>query len=164
LSTREGFPRLRPRWIGPDWIAYNDFVPHSSEPPDGLHVASIDEKLRVKLPASVLAAMKPHRKWFVTSRDGKTIEMFPAEGEKRVDSRPKKQSQKKPNTSSGERHLLDSEVDLSGRFMLPPLSDASGELRGQNVWVSWEDGRIVLFKTKPTSRSFGDVPDELGSD
>jgi DNA-binding transcriptional regulator/RsmH inhibitor MraZ len=161
LSTLEGFPRLRPRWIGPDWIAYNDFVPHSSEPPDGLYVASIDEKLRLKLPKNFLAAMKPHRKWFVTSRDGKTIEMYPAEAGKPLRTGPKKPDQnKKPNTSSGERHLLDSQLDLSGRFMLPPLLDASAELRGQNVWVSWEDDRIVLLKAKPTSRSFGGGPEK----
>lgn len=136
-------------------------MPRADKPPDGLYVASVDEKLRIKLPASVLASMKPHRKWFVTSRDCKTIEMYPAEGRKRVNSRPKKLGQKKkPNTSSAERHLLDSQLDLSGRFMLPPLSDASGELRGQNVWVSWEGDHIALFKAKPTSRSFGDVPEE----
>ena len=134
-------------------------MPRADKPPDGLYVASVDEKLRIKLPANLLAVMKPHRKWFVTSRDGKTIEMYPAEERKRVKSRPKKPGQKKkPNTSSGERHLL--KLDLSGRFMLPPLSDASGELRGQNVWVSWEDDHIVLLKAKPTSRSFSDVPEE----
>ena len=121
----------------------------------------MDEKCRLKLPQNFLAAMMPHRKWFVTSRDGKTIEMYPAEQGKRVKSGPKKVGQrKKPNTSSGERHLLKPQLDLSGRFMLPPLSDASGALRGHNVWVSWEDDRIVLCKAKPTSRSFGDVPEE----
>src|SRR5450755_4610831 len=112
------------KFTQPKPIGSNDFVPRADKPPDGLYVASVDEKLRIKLPANLLAVMKPHRKWFVTSRDGKTIEMYSAEERKRVKSRPKKQSQKKkPNTSSGERHLL--KLDLSGRFMLPPLSDAS---------------------------------------
>jgi hypothetical protein len=105
--------------------------------------------------------MKPFRTWFVTSRDGKTIEMYPAEKGKRATSRAKKPGQKKkPNSSSGERHLLDSQLDSSGRFMLPPLFNVSGGLRGQNVWVSWENDRIVLVKAKPSSRSFGDVPEE----
>ena len=123
----------------------------------GVRAASVDDKGRLKLPASVNRAIR--RKYeepdlFVTSLDGKSVKAYPITQWEAVEdtlSRPSSGPDPDPDGPLKTKILFQANrwgaeetVDGQGRFLVPaPLREASG-MKG-TVMIQWEKNHMLIM-------------------
>lgn len=102
----------------------------------GSHLATVDEKGRVKIPADFLAELrKGGAKFYVTSAKGDHARVYPMKEWEAIEKRLAKLSSYEPT----KRKFLERtnyygqvvEMDGQGRILIPPVLRESAEMRGE---------------------------------
>src|SRR5579863_8254121 len=102
----------------------------------GSHLATVDEKGRVKIPAEYLAELRRHGKQFyVTSENGEFARIYPmkiwGEIEKKLAKLSSHNAAKQKFLSRTNYYGQVVEVDGSGRILIPPVLRESAEMKGE---------------------------------
>ena len=123
----------------------------SNEPPDGIYQARVDDKGRLKLPASFqqyLAALGEQRV-FITSLDVRTARIYPnslwKQNKKFFD-----EYQADPEIAEDVAFVANdlganSEVDSQGRLLMPQELRQTLKMENQPVWLDCYKGRINVY-------------------
>jgi MraZ protein len=140
----------------------------------GNYLATVDEKGRVKVPASFLAELrKSGREFYVTSASGDHARIYPIKEWKKIEDKLAKRSSYDP----AKRKFLERtnyfgqvvEVDGQGRLLIPPVLRESAEMKGEvdvqgALWhlEVWNHARFVeRLKSNPITaqdeKAFGEL-------
>lgn len=122
----------------------------------GTHLATVDEKGRVKIPAEFLAELrKLGSKFYVTSHSGDHARAYPLKEWEKLERKLRRFSSYEP----AKRKFLERtnyygqvvEVDGQGRILIPPILRESAELKGEvsvqgrldNYLEIWNQARFL---------------------
>lgn len=111
----------------------------------GSSLAKLDEKGRLKLPASFRALLEPKfgTEYFVTSLRGDSVRIYPMEVWLRVEERLARASSLNPSVMRFKNAVnyfgQSSSMDAQGRILIHPLLRERAEVRGEVVVLGQQD-------------------------
>ena len=123
----------------------------------GVNTGNVDDKGRLKLPASVNRQFKENYKHgdiFITSLDGETVKMYPIEEWKVVEALLSSRSTGTDQASDGmvknrilfqvSRFGAEESLDNQGRLLVPAVLRDSAGMRG-TVVIQWQSNHLVVM-------------------
>jgi MraZ protein len=126
----------------------------SAEPPLGIFQAKCDEKGRLKLPAEFVAFLKALdvEKVFITTVDMKLARIYPKkawESNQNLFENAGDDAEIAQDVAFiANLYGANSEIDPSGRVLVPTDLRRKLELESQTVWLDYYNGRINVFGKK----------------
>lgn len=141
----------------------------------GSHLATVDEKGRMKVPADFLAELRRYgQQFYVTSDDGKYARIYPmkvwGEIEKKLAKLSSHHQAKRKFLARTNYYGQTVELDGQGRLLIPPVLREAAEMKGE-VAVSgqltylevWNHGRYLeQLKNDPLTAEDEKTLDILG--
>ena len=125
-----------------------------AEPPLGIFTAKCDEKGRLKLPAEFVAYLKALdvEKVFITTVDMKLARIYPKkawESNQNLFENAGDDAEIAQDVAFiANLYGANSEIDPSGRVLVPTDLRRKLELENQTVWLDYYNGRINVFGKK----------------
>ena len=123
----------------------------------GVHNGSVDDKGRLKLPASVKRSLQRQYRaadLFVTSLDGKLVKVFPIQEWERVEESLASKSSGPEQAADGaiknkilfqaNRFGTEQTLDGQGRFMVPTVLRESAGMKGA-VRIQWQANHMLVM-------------------
>ena len=126
----------------------------SAEPPLGIFQAKCDEKGRLKLPAEFVSFLKALdvEKVFITTVDMKLARIYPKkawESNQNLFENAGDDAEIAQDVAFiANLYGANSEIDPSGRVLVPTDLRRKLELENQTVWLDYYNGRINMFGKK----------------
>lgn len=126
----------------------------SAEPPLGIFQAKCDEKGRLKLPAEFVAFLKALdvEKVFITTVDMKLARIYPKkawESNQNLFENAGDDAEIAQDVAFiANLYGANSEIDPSGRVLVPTDLRRKLEIESQTVWLDYYNGRINVFGKK----------------
>lgn len=141
----------------------------------GSHLATVDEKGRMKIPADFMAELrKGGTKFYVTSDSGEYAQVYPMKAWEEIERKLAKLSThnraKKNFLARANYYGQVVEMDGQGRILIPPVLRESAEMKGEvdvqgnlTYLQIWNHARFLDYmKRNPISAEDEKALDELG--
>ncbi|MFZ3201333.1 MAG: division/cell wall cluster transcriptional repressor MraZ [Candidatus Acidiferrales bacterium] len=141
----------------------------------GSHLATVDEKGRVKIPAEYLAELhKTGKKFYVTSASGDHARVYPMKVWEEIERKLAKRSSYNPVKQKflarANYYGQVVEVDGQGRILIPPVLRESAEMKGEvdvqgnlTYLQIWNHARFLeQLNRNPMTAEDDKALDELG--
>ena len=141
----------------------------------GSHLATVDEKGRVKIPADFLAELrKSGTKFYLTSDTGEYAQVYPMKAWEEIERKLAKLSThnraKKNFLARANYYGQVVEMDGQGRILIPPVLRESAEMKGEvdvqgnlTYLEIWNHARLLEYmKRNPMTAEDEKALDDLG--
>jgi MraZ protein len=119
-----------------------------AEAPLGFLAARVDEKGRLKIPASILQSLKETRV-FITTFDKATVQIYPIAGWRVTEfflEKPGEKAEARGALRVRAKHYgADAEIDGQGRVLLPTTLRRELELEGMAVFLECVNGHVEML-------------------